>query len=142
MDCKHLLLGHAKAYRTIHELDWDAKVGVAKNITLLQPKFKLNPLDHLMTNIQSYIFNEAFWEAAEKGEIELSMPGLETVKIEANDELKNSMDFIGVNYYTRYLVEASGKTVTRKGAEMTELGWEVYPELDLFGTQILVVFSS
>jgi beta-glucosidase len=44
---KHLIQGHGEAYRIIHELDPDAKVGFAKNITLLQPHFPLNPIGPL-----------------------------------------------------------------------------------------------
>jgi len=45
-------------------------------------------------------------------------------------ELERSLDWFGLNYYTRWKVDALGKTphVTRAGAPVTDLGWEIYPE--------------
>ena len=42
----------------------------------------------------------------------------------------NASDFIGLNYYTRWKVDAVGRVphVGRRGAQVTDLDWEVYPE--------------
>jgi beta-glucosidase len=125
---KHLIQGHGEAYRIIHDIDPDAKVGFAKNITLLQPHFPLNPLDHFVTGVQSYVFNEAFWEAIRQGQVDMNIPGLEPVKVPYSKALKGSLDFIGINYYTRYLVTATGAQITPANVKKSALGWEIYPE--------------
>jgi len=125
---KHLILAHAEAYRIVHAQDPLASVGFAKNITLLQPNWPLNPLDQAMTSLQSYLFNEAFWEAIETGQLSFQVPGLEPIVIPYNANLKGSMDFIGVNYYTRYLITATGAQRTLPGVPVTELNWEIYPQ--------------
>ncbi len=125
---QHLLLAHTEAYHAVHEIDPFAKVGFAKNITVLEPNWPWNPLDQIMTMIQNYLFNEAFWNAIETGQFNLSFPGLVPIKAAFNPRLKNSIDFIGVNYYTRYLVNSSGKTLTRPEVSLTELDWEIYPQ--------------
>lgn len=125
---KHLILAHGEAYRTIHAQDTLASVGFAKNITLLQPNWPLNPMDQLMTSLQSYLFNETFWEAIENGQLAFRVPGLEPIVIAYNERLHKSMDFIGINYYTRYLITASGAQRTQPGVPVSELNWELYPE--------------
>jgi beta-glucosidase/6-phospho-beta-glucosidase/beta-galactosidase len=46
------------------------------------------------------------------------------------DALQGASDFVGVNYYTRWMVSLFGKKarVARDGAPMNDLGWEIYPE--------------
>ena len=44
-------------------------------------------------------------------------------------ELESSLDYIGLNYYTRWKVRALAKDVhvARRGAPVSDLDWEVYP---------------
>lgn len=125
---RNLMVAHGKAYRAIHAGDPVAYVGYAHNTTLLQPNWRFNPLDQVMTNVQSYLFNEAFWDAIENGKLDLHPPGLEPIVIKPDADLKGSMDFVGINYYTRYMVTASGKPITRPGVPVTDQNWEIYPD--------------
>jgi len=63
------------------------------------------------------------------GDIALSIPGARAVRRHV-PELEHSLDWIGVNYYTRWLVDAVGRVphVLRRGAPATDLGWEVVPD--------------
>ena len=38
------------------------------------------------------------------------------------------MDFVAFNYYTRYMITATGAQVTRPGVPVNELNWEIYPQ--------------
>ena len=52
-------------------------------------------------------------------------------RVQAGDMQSMSvpMDFLGVNYYSRSVVSAAGPwDVHSSGREITEMGWEVYPE--------------
>lgn len=124
---RNLMLAHGRAYRAIHAQDPIAWVGFAHNVTLLEPNWPLNPLDRVMTSVQSYLFNEAFWDSISKGELDFSAPGLDRVYIPYNRDLHGSMDFIGINYYTRFMVRANGSTFTRADVPLTDLKWEIYP---------------
>lgn len=124
---RHLLLAHAEAYHAIHEIDPHAKVGFAKNVTILEPHYPWNPLDQWMSVLQSYLFNQVFWRAIQTGRPGLSLPGPWSLKRAYYPRLKNSIDFIGLNYYTRYLVNSKGETLTHPQAVVTELEWEIYP---------------
>lgn len=47
------------------------------------------------------------------------------------DTISQSMDFVGVNFYTRHVVTSDGqggvRHIPQKDAEHTHIGWEVYP---------------
>ncbi len=125
---RNLILAHGRAYRVIHAQDPIAWVGYAHNVTLLHPNWPLNPVDQIMTGVQSYLFNQAFWDAIVHGQIDFQAPGLDRLVIPYQRELQGSVDFIGINYYTRYMVTASGSTLTRSGAPVNDLNWEIYPD--------------
>lgn len=125
---KNLILAHAKAYRTVHKNDSLASVGFAKHVSLLEPNWPLNPADQMMTSLQNYLFNFVFWEALKNGEMHLRIPGFKPIDIPFDKDLQNTMDFVGVNYYSRYKVEATGKTLTPLDAPRTELNWAIAPQ--------------
>lgn len=41
--------------------------------------------------------------------------------------ISQELDFLGINYYSRSLVNANGEHVILENAEYTEMGWEVHP---------------
>ncbi len=131
----NILKAHAEAYRILHEFDnTDAdsdgiacEVGFAQHIAVLEPFWVLNPLDHLMTYFQNKVFNEAFWDACTTGKFDLFIPGLKSIDEPFNEKLKNSMDFVGFNYYTRWFIKANGDNVPNEKGELTDMKWEIYP---------------
>jgi len=57
--------------------------------------------------------------------------GADAPRVEAGDmnAIASRMDFLGVNYYSRAVVSADGPwDVSRSGREITDMGWEIYPE--------------
>lgn len=95
----NMVLGHAAAYRAIHELQPEAQVGIAINYRSLQPARAWMPLDKTMCNIQSQLFNNAFVGALTNGKLDL------VIKKIALPEAVKTQDFVGVNYYSRDLVK-------------------------------------
>ena len=95
---------------------------------MLEPASKLNPLDRIRTHIENKVFNEAVFDAAISGEIDFWIPGEGRVRRSVPD-LKNSQDYVGVNYYTRWMVRALGHEprVAKGGSPLNDLGWEIYP---------------
>lgn len=139
---KHLIVAHGKAYSIIHKLQPTAKVGIAKHITILEPYFVLNPIDHLMASVQSNLFNNAFWDSIISGKVDLFIPGFPRVEIPFSNELKDSMDFIGVNYYMRWFITMSGGQKVNEDAPKTDLGWEIYPDGILKALRIANQYSK
>ena len=106
-----------------------ARIGVAKHWALLEPLRRWFPLDRISASIQHRVFNVAVARALSGQAIDLSIPGARPVRRRA-DALRGSSDFLAVNYYTRWMVSFFGKEPrrARPGAEVSDLGWEVYPE--------------
>ncbi len=133
----NLLEAHALASAALRETDRTdadgdgraALVGVAKHWALLEPLHRWNPLECLSAAIQHGVFNVAIARALRGAPIDLHIPGAHRV-LRRVDALRGSSDFLGVNYYTRWMVALFGKEprLARSGAEVSDLGWEFYPE--------------
>ena len=110
-----LLRAHDAAYRAIKEARADAQVGVAHHLRAITPARRGSIADRAAAIVYRDLFNDAFAAAACR---------------------HGTQDFFGINYYTRDLVRFSarhaselfiGRAVSR-GADVSDLGWEIYPE--------------
>lgn len=128
---RNMLLGHAVAYHAIKELRPDAQVGIARQLRLFEPSSPRSPLDRIATRMLHQIFNESFNQALVTGR--LTWP-LGRGRFE---RVANTLDFFGLNYYTRDLVAFSPTSpqqlFTRRhyadGAEMSDNHYgEIYPQ--------------
>ena len=81
------------------------------------------------------------------GPVDLSIPGAKPVCRKV-DSMAGSSDFLGLNYYTRWMVSLLGKEArsAKAGAPVNDLGWEILPagieraisECRAFGLPILI----
>ncbi len=133
--------GHVAAFRALREadtvdIDGDGKatlIGVAKHLRVFQPARRNNPLDHVAARFSAFSFNRAFMIAITGGKLLLNVPGLPHLneRIHAGEP---TLDYVGVNYYSRDLVKFNVKTpglvdrLVPEGAPVTDMGWEIYPE--------------
>jgi beta-glucosidase len=124
----------ARALKAADRIDADgdgraAWTGVAKHWVLLEPRTRWSPLDRFAAWAQHRVFNVAVVRALAGGSIDFSIPGARRVHRHV-DALQGSSDFLGVNYYTRWMVALVGKELrsARRGAPTNDLGWEIYPE--------------
>jgi beta-glucosidase len=95
----NLLRGHAAGYRAIHELQPEARVGTCIHYRSFRPARDWHPMDRFLANQLHQVFNHSFARAAVDGKftfLDKSTMVREAVK---------TQDFVGVNYYTRDLVE-------------------------------------
>lgn len=90
----NMLRGHAAAYRVIHEVQREARVGYALHYRPMVAKSR-SPLDQWMRNIRYSGINMAFPSGI--GEGVLKSP-VGSVSI---PEAKGTQDFFGLNYYTQ-----------------------------------------
>ena len=90
----NLVRGHGMAYKIIHELQPEARVGLSMNYRSLHPATG-SPLDKFVAGVQSAIFNDLIPSAAVDGKVRLPM---RTVLV---PEAVGTQDFLGVNYYSR-----------------------------------------
>jgi beta-glucosidase len=91
----NMIRGHVAAYRTIHQIQPEARVGMALNYRSFKPHHRWSPLDHLLTKNAHVMINAVFPMALAHGVIRSA---LGTIRI---PEAKGTQDFFGFNYYTK-----------------------------------------
>ena len=128
---RHLLLGHAAAYRAIHEVQPEARVGFAHNMQIFDPARPRSPLDRFVTSIIDRAYNQAILSSLKRS---VWTPPL---GFGLALKLRGTLDWIGLNYYTRELVAfdrtRSEALFSRRlhgdDAEMLDGGYgELYPQ--------------
>lgn len=122
----NMLRGHAAAYRAIHELQPEARVGYALHYRPMVPRWKWSPLDILMRNIRYNGLNMGFPSAISTG-VMRSPVGNQSIP-----EAKGTQDFFGLNYYS---VDTVWFDITRPGELFSNSG---YPkDADMSDTNFL-----
>jgi beta-glucosidase len=120
----NLVRGHAAAYRAIHDIQPEARVGLAVYYRSMVPA-SASPLDAFAAGIQKRIFNDTFPQAATDGRVHLIY---KTVKVH---EAAKTLDYLGVNYYSRDYVsfdlrsagEVFGRRFYREDADLSGTGF-------------------
>ena len=127
---ENLLLGHAGAYHTIHRLQPEARVGIAHSMQALDPANPRSPLDRWAAGQHDRVANRGVLDAVLLGQIPRII-GSRRVRA-----LRDSVDFIGLDYYTRELVAFDrrspqtlfGRRMSNPGGEISDGNYgEVYP---------------
>lgn len=125
---RHMLGCHAAAYEAIKELSPTAQVGVAKHYRPIEPWPPGNRLDRWWAKRVSRFFNDMWLESLMSGRLRWPL-GRGSIK-----GLAGSLDFVGINYYSRSLVRFPPRpgrlfeTRAPEGETMTEDGFfELYP---------------
>jgi beta-glucosidase len=90
---RNMVLAHAAAYHAIHSIQPGARVGIAPQFRGMVPH-SASPLDHVVTDIQMRVFNEAIMMPLQDGRLHLPL-GMQRIP-----QAARTLDFIGVNYYT------------------------------------------
>jgi beta-glucosidase len=123
---RNLIFSHLEAYKIIKEEQKDSLVSIAHNMELFYPS-KNFFLDKIVANYITNLYNFKFLDALIEGIIKRPFGNNEFIS-----DLKNSIDFIGVNYYTRAFVEFHPFKIfnerKKKDAILTDFGYEYYPE--------------
>jgi beta-glucosidase len=130
---KNIISAHILSYKKIHEISLnlnsnDIMVGIANHIRIFEPKRK-KTADKIICWIYNYLFNDLFIKGMHRGMI---LPPLGFGYIYGRGRY---YDFIGINYYTRDILNfvfnkklLFAKIKVKKGSEQSDLGWEIYPE--------------
>ncbi len=137
---RNMLEGHARSYATIHRLQSAARVSYTFHWIPFQARRKFNLFDRLSCYMRDQVFNQVWMRATETGILSFPPPiCLEPAvkKISGPIEgLKDSIDYVGINYYTRQVCEFKwewppdifGIRSDSPELETSGLGWEVYPQ--------------
>ncbi len=131
----NLLEAHAAAYRVIHALRGDAQVGLVKNVQIFEPLDLADRTSGTLSRLLDYLFNSLTLRGVQDGRLRIPLsPSLST-----HGPLVDSVDFWGLNYYSRQRVTLRNRDGGRlgvlqptPGAQLSDLGrdgtyGEVYP---------------
>lgn len=125
-----VMLMHAIAYHTIKSVDPYAKVGIVHNVQIPMPYNPKSIMDNLLAKFVDYLFNGAIIRALQSGKLPFQI-------FSRHNELVNSNDFIGLNFYNFIRVSLKLKDLATSATDnplcgtdklCAGLGWEPYPE--------------
>ncbi len=94
----NMLRGHAAAYRTIHEIQKNARVGLAHHHRPLRAARRWMPFDRLIAHLGPMVMN-AFPLALKDGKVRFLL------KQASLPEVAHTQDFFGLNYYAINLLK-------------------------------------
>jgi beta-glucosidase len=127
----NLLRGHVAAYRIIHEIQPEARVGFAHHHRPMSPRYSWSPLDRLVCKWQFRIINAAFPYGVHTGVMPTPFGRIRI------PEARGTQDYFGLNYYSQDTVafdwskprELFGRRYYPQGSDITESGMNInYPE--------------
>lgn len=128
-----LVRAHGLAYRTIKNLNPKAQISCAKHFRSFAPASRFSPLDRWATRQVDYAFNWAWFDAINTGRFEIHMPFMINLKVDVSEAL-DTLDFLGVNYYSRDHLSINFFSPQRflmtipEGVLKSDMGWEIFPE--------------
>ena len=131
----HLLAAHEAAAARIRAAVPGAAIGVAHNVMGFAPERPGNPFDRLLVRVGHRFYNRTLLDAFGEGRWNATLPPF-TRLAGRRPGLPASLDFFGVNYYSRlhlrFLGDGGriGSFAYRdpRGRGLTDNGWEVVPE--------------
>ncbi len=130
---RNILIAHSEAYLAIKQINLNAKVGIATAIYAFDPNSWWNIADVIGAYYANRNMNEVVLDYITNGRFDFYFPTIS--KLEYQSDVINSFDFVGVNYYTRFVIrfnpfnDKSYQEVKNTFAEyVTDMSWEIYPE--------------
>ena len=129
----HLLLSHGLALQALRADGCRARLGIVLNLSPIGPASD-SPEDAAAAWLEDGRSVRWYMDPLFKGEYPADVwqhLGGDVPQVEPGDAaaIATPMDFLGINYYTRGVVSASGAwSAQTSGKPLTDMGWEVVPE--------------
>jgi len=132
----NLARGHAAAYRAIHAIQPEARVGYALHFRPIKPARSWFPLDRLERALHYMAVNMAFPTAISTG---IMRTPLGKVRVA---EVKGTQDYLGLNYYSvdtvifdlRHPSELFGRSFYPEGSDLSDTGFNANTPEGMFDT--------
>jgi len=113
----------------------DAAIGVSHNMMAFAPERRRNPLDRILATLADRCYNRGLVEAFATGRWDFLLPPRTRVR-GRRDDLPDSLDLFGVNFYSRLHLRCPGRERMigdfayrdASGWGLTDNGWEIVPE--------------
>ena len=128
----HLLLSHGLALQALRAAGCQSRLGIVLNLSPIGPATD-EADDTAAAWLEDGRLVRWYMDPLFKGQYPqdvIEHLGADAPQVKAGDlrDIATPMDFLGVNYYTRGVVSASGSwDIKSSGNALTDMGWEVYP---------------
>jgi beta-glucosidase len=130
----NLQLAQGKAIQTLRDFDQNFQIGTVVDLNAVHPISDDKKDREAASNLDEF-WNRWYIDPLFKGEYPY-LAGKIGLKPSQEDMglIKQPLDFLGVNYYTRFLATydpsnpVTRAKVVQKNTPTTEKGWEIYPE--------------
>jgi beta-glucosidase len=134
---KNLARAHVQAYGKIKEVyaqkGWKKPmIGIAQQVLIFSPCSELSLWDRLSADLRDQMINRLFVRGLIRGKAKV--PWIFSMQLPK----AGTLDFIGLNYYTREYVRSRGFLLPNIGGDecvkenprirRNSLGWEIYPQ--------------
>lgn len=150
--CSGLLKSHVLAYDLLHSKhskregpwkDMPLQVGVAHNLVDFLPDRTWHPMELLLSFVFHRFYNKSWLDALTGKKQSFGFPGVIPRSPVVSEALgRATIDFIGVNYYTKGYVQWKprdtsslvsqdlplGLAFSRRGEVASDLGWAIHPK--------------
>ena len=129
----HLLLSHGMALQALRADGCPARLGIVLNLSPIGPATG-SPEDVAAARLEDgrsvRWYMDPLFKGAYPDDVWQHLGG-DAPHVEPGDleTIASPMDFLGINYYTRGVVSASGAwSAQTSGKPLTDMGWEIVPE--------------
>ena len=131
----NLLDSHVELYRHLKQTPAGkkSKIGIVKNIFQFEPYQRWNIMDWAVSSMLDSVFNSSIINYFKTGDFDFHLPLQARLSFQ-NPEAISAMDFIGLNYYSHYLVSARPNIkepfvfLERRNEIQTDMDYSIYPE--------------
>ena len=132
---ENMLNAHVSTYHKLKSIPGseENQIGLVKNIFQFDPHRRWHLLDWAFSKILNDVYTNAPLEFLKTGNSSFYMPGMVDNEM-SNSEAPGTLDFIGLNYYSRMHVKGRVNPAepfvfdTRKQDIMTDMGYSLYAE--------------
>ncbi|MEY4447759.1 MAG: hypothetical protein RLZZ433_774, partial [Pseudomonadota bacterium] len=129
----HLLLSHGLTLQALRAEEQKAQLGIVLNLAPMHSATQ-TPEDLKQTQLEDGRLLRWYMDPLFKGHYPadvLEFLGKDAPQVAPQDlaNIQQPLDFLGINYYSRSVVSASGAwKVQDSGLPLTDMQWEVYPQ--------------
>jgi beta-glucosidase len=132
---KNMLLAHQEVFSILKDYCGEGgELSIAHNMMEIRPSLVLSPFDHYLAAYVDQFYNWMLVDAFATGELNFIIPT--AIKGRINLNLKDTITFWGINYYSRLFMSFAPfkplrfnflyRNASKNG--LTDMEWEIYPE--------------
>src|SRR5690606_10953225 len=97
---QNMLIAHVTVYKQLKAIDSRPQIGIVHNIFTTNPYRRWHPIDYLAAYIADQLQNDLVLQFFRTGVFEFKFPIVGKRYYVRMMEAKDSLDFVGLNYYS------------------------------------------